>query len=137
MDRAFFELERDSDIPLYQQVKNKVMNEISRGSVSFDGKLLSERSLARIFKINRATARRASHPKGFTEKSIGTYAVGCRPGSKSHWPIFSCRTWLTVAHLEITVISSNFPILTFSSVTADTSSTRSFPGTERATHSAN
>ena len=52
-------IEKNSSIPLYRQLKNMILNEIKSNSLAIDSKIPSERELSEKYGISRMTARRA------------------------------------------------------------------------------
>ena len=52
-------IEKNSSIPLYRQLKNTILNEIKSNSLAIDSKIPSERELSEKYGISRMTARRA------------------------------------------------------------------------------
>lgn len=75
--------EIEEDIPYYQQIKTKIIEEISNGTLKHGDKLPSERELAEIHKISRMTARHAIsvlEKEGFVERRerVGTFITNKR-----------------------------------------------------------
>ena len=52
-------IEKNSSVPLYRQLKNKILNEIKSNSLAIDTRIPSERELSEKYGISRMTARRA------------------------------------------------------------------------------
>jgi len=65
---------RDEDVPYYQQLKDKIINDIENGHLAPGDKLPSERELADQYQISRMTARHTLtilEREGLVERRVG------------------------------------------------------------------
>jgi GntR family transcriptional regulator len=75
--------EIEEEMPYYQQIKEKIIEDINNGTLKQGDKLPSERELAELFKISRMTARHAIsvlEKEGFVERRerVGTFITNKR-----------------------------------------------------------
>jgi GntR family transcriptional regulator len=75
--------EAEDEVPYYQKIKEKIIEDINNGTLKHGDKLPSERELADLFNISRMTARHAItvlEMEGFVERRerVGTFITNQR-----------------------------------------------------------
>jgi len=95
MSQEFGELDRNSIIPLYYQLKEVILEKIETGEWGPSQVVPSENELQKIFDVSRATVRRTIEllaNEGFLEKKRGKGTFVKKPIIEENLPVFKSFT---------------------------------------------